>query len=247
MSETLEFTTPPQPMATLTPERAARIEAWNRDLSEHTPSEILAWASQTFGDKLTLACSFGGVTGMALLDMAAKAGLEIPVFYIDTDFLFPETYKTRDIAARKYGLTPLGFRPKLTPEEQAAQFGEKLWETQPDLCCAIRKVEPNGRALAGREAWIAGLRRDQSNTRKAVDPVQWDAKFGLYKLAPLWNWTEEEVWDYVGRERVRVNELHMEGYASIGCTYCTRPIAEGEDLRAGRWSGSGKTECGLHR
>jgi phosphoadenosine phosphosulfate reductase len=97
------------------------------------------------------------------------------------------------------------------------------------------------------DAWIAGLRRDQSRTRASVEPVQWDAQFGLYKLAPLWNWTEEDVWDYIGQNRVRVNPLHAEGYPSIGCTHCTRRVEAGEDLRAGRWSGADKIECGLHK
>ena len=223
------------------------ITRWNDELRDATPQEILLWAVDTFGEKLTLACSFGGVSGMALLDMAAKIDANIRVFYLDTDYLFPETYKTKDAAARRYGLTPLGFRSKLTPEQQAEQHGAELWKTNPDLCCAIRKVEPNARALEGMDAWIAGLRRDQSGTRKSVEPVQWDGQFGLYKLAPLWNWTEEDVWDYIGQNRIPVNPLHAEGYPSIGCTNCTRKVEAGEDLRAGRWSGVDKIECGLHK
>ncbi len=224
-----------------------QIAQWNESLQSATPQQILEWAVAAFGDKLTIACSFGGVSGMALLDMAMKIDTNIRVFYLDTDFLFPETYRTRDVAARRYGLTPLGFRPKLTPTEQAARYGDELWKTDPNLCCAIRKVEPNGRALEGMDAWIAGLRRDQSHTRAAVQPVQWDAQFDLYKLAPLWNWTEDDVWDYIGRERVPVNPLHVEGYPSIGCTHCTRRVEAGEDLRAGRWSNTDKIECGLHK
>lgn len=225
-------------------ETAAR---WSEELQRVSPSEILAWAMDTFGDKLGLASSFGGVTGMALLDMAVKIDPSIRVFYVDTDFLFPETYQTRDKAMRRYGITPLGYRPKLTPEEQSARYGDRLWERDPDLCCALRKVEPNQRAVEGLQAWVAGLRRDQGATRSAVQPVMWDAKFGLYKICPLWNWTEEQVWEYIGRERVPVNPLHVEGYPSIGCTHCTRRVAPDEDSRAGRWSGVEKTECGLHK
>jgi phosphoadenosine phosphosulfate reductase len=224
-----------------------QIAVWNEELASAEPQEILRWAIKTFGVKVTLACSFGGVSGMALLDMAVKIDPKIRVFYLDTDFLFAETYQTRDAAVRRYGLTPLGFRSKLTLEQQAAAHGPELWKTNPDLCCALRKVEPNARALEGMEAWIAGLRRDQSRTRAAVEPVQWDAQFGLYKIAPLWNWTEDDVWDYIGRERVPVNPLHADGYPSIGCTHCTRRVAAGEDLRAGRWSAVEKTECGLHK
>jgi phosphoadenosine phosphosulfate reductase len=223
------------------------LTALNQHLAEKAPQEILAWAVERFADKLTLACSFGGVSGMALLDMTVKIAPNTTVFYLDTEFLFPETYATRDAAIRKYGVIPLGFRSKLTPAEQAEQYGDELWKHNPDQCCALRKVEPNQRALAGKEAWIAGLRRDQSSTRRSVEAVQWDSQFGLYKICPLYNWTEEDVWDYIARESVPVNELHAHGYPSIGCTHCTRAVGDGEDLRAGRWSGSQKTECGLHR
>jgi phosphoadenosine phosphosulfate reductase len=225
----------------------ATAARWSEELHHAAPTEILSWSIQTFGDRLGLASSFGGVSGMVLLDMAVKIDPGIRVFYMDTDFLFPETYQTRDKAMRRYGITPLAYRSKLTPEEQAAQYGERLWERDPDLCCALRKVEPNGRALDGLDAWIAGLRRDQSASRSNVQPVMWDSKFGLYKVCPLWSWSEDQVWDYIGRERVSVNPLHVDGYPSIGCTHCTRRVGPGEDLRAGRWSGIEKTECGLHK
>jgi phosphoadenosine phosphosulfate reductase len=229
------------------PPTPAELDALNTLLLGAGPEAILRWATGRFGPRLTLACSFGGVTGMALLDMAAKVAPDLRVFYLDTGFLFPETLTTRDAAVRRYGVTALGFRAKRTPEEQVAEHGDRLWETDPDLCCAMRKVEPNRRALAGMDAWVAGLRRDQSRTRAAVRPVQWDAQFGLFKIAPLYDWTEDDVWDYVARNSVPVNELHARGYASIGCTHCTRALGDGEDLRAGRWSGSAKTECGLHK
>ena len=226
---------------------AEELHALNARLSGASPQAVLEWAVGRFGEKLTLACSFGGVTGMALLDMATKIAPGLRVFYLDTGFLFPETLRVRDTAIRKYGVTPLGFRPKLTPDEQAARHGDRLWETNPDQCCALRKVEPNRRALEGMDAWIAGLRRDQSGTRQAVRAVNWDAQFGLFKIAPMHDWTEEDVWDYIARERVPVNELHAYGYASIGCTHCTRAVAQDEDLRAGRWAGTAKVECGLHK
>jgi phosphoadenosine phosphosulfate reductase len=224
-----------------TPE-VAQAAAWSEQLKDATPQEILAWANRQFGDGLGVACSFGGVSGMAIADMAVKIRHDVRVFYVDTDFLFPETYATRDAVSEKYQIIPLGYRPKLTPEEQAEKYGAELWKTNPDLCCAIRKVEPNARALEGLSAWVAGLRRDQSSTRKEVAPVQWDANFGLYKIAPLWNWTEREVWRYIAANDVPTNPLHDVGYGSIGCTHCTRPGSG----REGRWQGSEKTECGLH-
>jgi phosphoadenosine phosphosulfate reductase len=235
-------------MSTLnTAEGVAQAAAWSQELEGQTPQEILRWAIGRFGDTLGIACSFGGVSGMALVDMAVAIQPDARVFYVDTEFLFPETYATRDAVQEKYGIVPLGYRPKLTPEAQAAKYGDALWKTDPDLCCALRKVEPNQRALEGLSAWVAGLRRDQSETRREVAPVQWDAKFGLFKIAPLYAWTEKDVWRYVVANGVPTNPLHDVGYKSIGCTHCTRAVGEGDDLRAGRWAGSDKTECGLHK
>lgn len=218
----------------------------NSKLAGYGPQQILAWAIQEFNPQLTLACSFGGVSGMVLLDMAVKIDPAIRVFYLDTGFLFPETYALEQEIEQRYGIKPLAFRPELTPEEQARRFGPGLWQRSPDLCCALRKVEPNRQALAGMWAWVAGLRRDQSSTRREIQPVQWDNKFNLYKINPLWEWTEEMVWIYLKAEEVPYNKLHEKGYPSLGCTNCTRPVAAGEGLRAGRWSGLTKTECGLH-
>ena len=218
----------------------------NAKLIGLAPQQILAWAIREFSPDLTLACSFGGVSGMVLLDMAVRIDPSIKVFYLDTGFLFPETYALEKEIEQRYGIKPLAYRPGLTPEQQARSYGPELWQRNPDQCCAIRKVEPNRQALEGMQAWIAGLRRDQSNTRRNIQPVQWDNKFNLFKINPLWDWTEEMVWIYLRAEEVPYNKLHEQGYPSLGCTNCTRPVAAGEDLRAGRWSGTTKTECGLH-
>ncbi|MFI5266192.1 MAG: phosphoadenylyl-sulfate reductase [Chloroflexota bacterium] len=210
------------------------------------PREILAWAGEQFSPDLSLACSFGGASGMVLLDMVAKLGIDLEVFYLDTDLLFPETYALRDEAARRYGIQPVGYRSRLSLAEQATEHGPELWRSDPDRCCYLRKVAPNEQALKGKRAWITGIRRDQSDTRGRIDPVQWDDTFGLIKICPLANWTEDQVWAYAYDQDVPVNGLHAEGYASIGCMPCTRPVMPGEPLRAGRWAGSSKTECGLH-
>ena len=223
-----------------------RLKATSDSLEGATPQEILRWAIGEFSPDITLACSFGGVSGMALLDMTMKIDSSVPVFYIDTDFLFPETYALRDQASARYGVAPIGFKTTLTPEAQAEQHGEALWTRDPDLCCDIRKVEPNRRALAGKRAWIAGLRRDQGSTRRDVGIVEWDAQSDLVKVNPLANWTEQQVWGYIFQERVPFNPLHEQGYPSIGCTHCTRAVKPGEDPRAGRWSGFDKVECGIH-
>jgi len=233
------------------PRAAARpsaevLRALSQRLEGAAPQEILRWAADEYRPGLALACSFGGPSGMVLLDMVMQIDRGVDVFYIDTDFLFPETYALRDIAAKKYGFEPSGYMSLLTPDQQAAQHGPALWERDADACCAIRKVEPNRRALAGKRAWISGIRRDQSKTRADVDIVQWDEKFGLVKLNPLATWTESQVWTYLLENGVPYNELHDRGYPSIGCTNCTKPVAAGEDPRSGRWQGTDKVECGLH-
>jgi len=226
-----------------TPEQLDRVAAV---LEGRSPQDVIAWAVQEFAPDLTLACSFGGVSGMALLDMAVRIHPRIDVFYLDTDLLFPETYALRDRAAEKYGIRPVGYRSLLSLEAQARRYGDGLWSRDPDLCCELRKVEPNRRALAGKRAWISGIRRDQSPTRAETPVVEWDAKFGLVKVNPLATWTERQVWTYIVEHDVPYNALHDRGYPSIGCVHCTKPVRPGDDPRSGRWQGFEKTECGLH-
>lgn len=225
---------------------AARIAAANAELDGATPQETLRWSIDRFPGEITLACSFGGLSGMVLLDMVMRLDRSIPVFYLDTDLLFPETLATRDAAIARYDFQPLGFRAERTLDQQAAAHGPALWARDPDACCALRKVAPNRRALEGHSAWISGLRRDQSAARRDVQRVGWDVEFGLVKINPLVDWTENQLWDYVNENQVPHNPLHAQGYPSIGCIPCTRPVAAGEDARAGRWTGFEKTECGLH-
>jgi phosphoadenosine phosphosulfate reductase len=226
--------------------RDADLKAASDRLEGKTPQEILRWAAETYQPGLALACSFGGPSGMVLLDMIMQIDGSVEVFYLDTDFLFPETYKLRDIVATKYSFEPKGYVSLLTPSQQAAKHGEALWTTDPDACCAIRKVEPNRRALEGKRAWISGIRRDQSKTRTDIGIVEWDEQFGLVKVNPLASWTESQVWKYILDEGVPYNELHDQNYPSIGCTNCTKPVMPGEDPRSGRWQGFDKTECGIH-
>jgi phosphoadenosine phosphosulfate reductase len=226
-----------------TPEELTTIAA---ELEEARAQEILRWAVEQFYPDLTLACSFGGPSGMVLLDMIAKIEPRVEVFYLDTEFLFPETYETRDRVIERYGIQPAGYKSLLTPQEQAARHGDELWLRDPDRCCDLRKVEPNARALAGKRAWITGIRRDQGATRSDAAVVQWDAKFDLVKVLPIARWTEADVWAYIVKHDVPYNPLHDRSYPSIGCTYCTKPVHPGDDPRSGRWQGFDKTECGLH-
>ena len=215
---------------------------------EHADArEVLEWGLRRYSPEIALACSFGGASGMVLLDMAVRTGWDFEVFYLDTDLLFPETYALIEQVRAHYGIEPVGYRSRWTLEDQEREFAPNLWDSNPDMCCSLRKVEPNARALQGKQAWIAGLRRDQAATRSNIGKVEWDAKFELVKLNPLADWSEEEVWEYVRANGIPYNELHGKGYASIGCVHCTRPSSAGDrNLRAGRWVGFDKTECGLH-
>jgi len=229
-----------------TEEITAELRESAAALEGRTPQEVLRWAAERYQPGLALACSFGGPSGMVLLDMMMQVDRSVEVFYLDTDFLFPETYRLRDQAAAKYNFEPVGYMSLLTPTEQSAKYGDALWARDPDACCAIRKVEPSQRALAGKRAWISGIRRDQTKQRSDIPLVEWDAKFGLVKVNALAAWSESQVWTYILDNGVPYNELHDRGYPSIGCTYCTKPVQAGADPRSGRWQGFEKTECGLH-
>ena len=230
-------------VADLTSEEMAEA---NRRFAGKEPQRLLEWAFERFQDQITMASSFGGLSGAAILDMAVKINPSVQVFYLDTDFLFPETYQHKEEVTARYGVIPVALKSRWTPEEQAKEFGAELWKQNPDLCCQLRKVEPNGRALEGHKAWITGLRRDQSKTRSAIDLVEWDDKFELTKLNPLAEWTEAQTIAYIREHRVFYNRLYDRGYKSIGCIQCTRAVKDGEDARAGRWDEFGKEECGLH-
>ncbi len=210
------------------------------------PSEVLRRVFAEYGRDAALSCSFGGTSGMVLVDMAAKVFPDVRVVTLDTDFLFPETYDLITRVEAKYGITVERVKTAVTPAAQAEQYGDELWARDPDACCNIRKVEPMREAMAGLKAWITGIRRDQSATRANTPVARWDPKFSLVKFAPLAAWTERDVWTYIVVNEVPYNPLHDQGYASIGCTHCTKPIQIGQDLRDGRWAGTGKTECGLH-
>jgi phosphoadenosine phosphosulfate reductase len=223
----------------------AWLDGVNRDLEGRAPEATLAWGLERYGDRIALASSFGA-EDVALIDMLSRLDRPFRVFYLDTDVLFPETYDLIERVRRRYAIAPDRLSPRLSLAEQAAEHGDALWARMPDRCCAIRKVEPLGRALADLDAWITGIRRDQTPQRRTARLVEWDAAHGLVKLNPLAAWTSEQVWAYIRANDVPYNPLHDRGYPSIGCTHCTRPVAAGEDPRAGRWAGFDKTECGLH-
>lgn len=215
-------------------------------LARAPADEILRWALEAFAPKVAVASSFGGPSSVVIVDIALRIDPNVAVTYIDTGVLFPETHALVDRVRKHYGIDVHAVRTPVALAEQAKVFGESLWARDPDLCCALRKVLPQRNLLREFDAWITGLRKDQSETRAGTPVVQWDQNFGLIKVNPLARWTESEVWRYIKERDLPYNALHDRGYPSIGCTHCTAAVAPGEAPRAGRWQGFQKTECGLH-
>jgi phosphoadenylyl-sulfate reductase (thioredoxin) len=212
------------------------VEAAARALESEAPVEILRWASKHI-PRLAFTTGFGA-EGCVIVDLIAREQLPIDVFTLDTGVLFPETYALWKSLEAKYGITIRGVEP--------VQVIDKLWLSDADRCCDLRKVQPLRAALAGYGGWITAIRRDQTPDRANAGVVEADPKFGLIKVNPLVRWTNDDVWGHLYAHDVPTNPLHQQGYPSIGCQPCTSPIVPGESLRAGRWRGAQKTECGLH-
>src|SRR5262249_25784989 len=210
-----------------------------------TAEEVLRWAFERFGNNVAISSAFG-VEGMSVIHMASRLHPRFRLFTIDTEFLFPETYNLMDEIESRYQVKIEKVYSLLSPEEQEREHGPALWSRDPDACCNLRKVEPLRRKLSELQAWISGIRRNQTVNRASAHKIEWDSKFGLVKINPIADWDSKQVWRYVHRHNVPYNPLHDRDYPSIGCTHCTRAVRPGEDPRAGRWSGFNKTECGLH-
>jgi phosphoadenosine phosphosulfate reductase len=223
----------------------AAIAAANESLTDRSPEVVLRWAVQTFHPKLMMATAFGP-EGCCLIHLLAQIEPTVKVINLETGYQFPETLELRERIRERYGIAVEFVRPELTVAEYEAEHGGPLHVHRPDQCCYDRKVLPLRQAVRGSEAWLSGIRRDQTDHRKAAGVVQWDAKFGLVKVNPLLTWTFRDVWGFIHKNKVPYNPLHDRGYPSIGCRPCTRAVAEGEDERAGRWAGKVKKECGLH-
>lgn len=223
----------------------AEINRIQHLVEQWAPDVLLRWAFAVFQDQVAISSAFGA-EGMALIDIAVRVNPRVRVFTLDTEFLFPETYALMDRIEQRYGITIERIKPSLTAEAQELRHGPALWHRDPDACCSLRKVEPLRQKLAGLHAWITSIRRDQTVFRASAAKVAWDPKFHLVKINPIADWTSHQVWRYIHDHDVPYNPLHDRGFPSIGCTHCTRAVRSGEDPRAGRWSGSSKTECGLH-
>jgi phosphoadenosine phosphosulfate reductase len=219
-------------------------EAIAAELERSTAQEALEWMFENFGARHYIACSFQK-TSSVTAHMASQVNPVARFFYLDTEVLFEESYETRDRLAEALGIEFDRFH-NLTLAEQEAEHGPELWNRDPDACCGIRKVEPMRRALSSVDCWAAGVRRADSSTRSKTPKFAWDKRFNLWKLNPLANWTERDVWNYIREHHLPYNPLHDRGYPSIGCTHCTRPVEPGGDLRDGRWTGLAKTECGIN-
>ncbi|WP_369131933.1 phosphoadenylyl-sulfate reductase [Modestobacter sp. I12A-02662] len=228
-----------------TPDLAAEADARFEGIADPVEQAlaVLAWAGETFGQQFAITSSMAD--GL-LAHLAGRAVPGVNVVFLDTGYHFAETIGTRDWIAGVLPITLVNVTPPQTVAEQDAVHGARLHDRDPDLCCSLRKVQPLARVLAGFSAWGSGVRRDEAATRAGTRVVDWDAKRGMVKVNPLAAWTQDDVDAYIAEHQVPVNPLQEIGFASIGCAPCTRPVAAGEDPRAGRWAGRGKTECGLH-
>jgi phosphoadenosine phosphosulfate reductase len=224
--------------------RVDLVEA-NRVLAHAKPQEILRWAVDAYGSKLTMATAFGP-EGCTIIHMLAEIDRNVRVFNLDTGYQFAETLELRERITKRYGIEVEFVRSEKSVAEYETSNGGPIYGTEPDRCCHDRKILPLNAAVEGYDAWISAIRADQSQHRSKADVVGWDSKFGLVKINPLLKWTKRDVWAFVVTNQVPYNPLHDQGYPSIGCWPCTKPVNEGDDDRAGRWAGQAKTECGLH-
>lgn len=208
------------------------------------PAEILEWAWNTFTPHIAASSSFQ-TQSLPLLHLISQVCPAMPVIFLDTGFHFPETLQFRDELQARLKLNIVVVRAAVEKSELLARFGEGLYRRDPDLCCYINKVEPMQRATAGLQAWISGVRHDQTEHRNNLRILEPEAN-GPLKIHPLLNWTKKEVWAYIDQYQLPVHPLLAWGYVSVGCAPCTRPVHAGENERAGRWAGLDKVECGLH-
>jgi phosphoadenosine phosphosulfate reductase len=214
------------------------------DVESMSAEECLLWAYDRFGSRLCLTCSWQKQSSV-LVHMVGELGIDIPVVELDTGLFFRETYETRERLVERYGLELI--RPEIISiAEQHKHEGPNLWESNPDRCCHVRKVEPLERALKDYDAWISGIRREQSLTRKDAQRVEFSERYDVWKIQPLVDWDAKRVDAYIHVNEIPYNPLHDAGYPSIGCIPCTRPVSRDEDERAGRWADSDKIECGIH-
>lgn len=210
-------------------------------------SDIIKWVSKNLDiDKVIMGTGFGP-PGIALMDMLLKITRSIKIFYIDTGFLFQQTYDLKNGLEDHFKMEFIRLSTGLNPIEQEQKYTKELWNENPDLCCDLRKVQPLKDALSSFDYWITGIRKYQTATRSQASILEYEPRFNVIKLNPLLNWSHEQVWSYIRENKLPYNPMHDNNYPSIGCMQCTSPVSPGEDERSGRWNGKKKTECGLHK
>ncbi len=220
-----------------------RAEQAGEELAGASALDVLRWADEYLGEQW---CVTSSMADAVVPHLAGQVRPGVDVIFLDTGYHFAETIGTRDAVAATMPVTVRTILPRQTVAQQDASFGVRLYERNPDQCCALRKVTPLRQALKGYRGWASGLRRDESDSRQQIRLVEWDARRSMVKLNPIAAWTQDDVDRYLAEHGVLVNPLLFDGYGSIGCGPCTRRIKPGEDLRAGRWAGTSKTECGIH-
>jgi phosphoadenosine phosphosulfate reductase len=231
-------------MTTLTEIDLTDIAGSAADALEEAPAEeIIRWAIATFGDRV---CVTSSMKDAVLVDIASRIRPGIDVLFVDTGYHFAETIGTRDAVEAVYPVNVVNVTPTRTVAEQARDLGPRLHVRNPDLCCHLRKVEPLNRALEPYQAWITGIRREETSHRRDARVVEWNAARGKVKVNPLARWTQAQLESYIEERGILVNPLQYDGYPSIGCEPCTQRVEPGEDPRSGRWAGTGKTECGIN-
>jgi phosphoadenosine phosphosulfate reductase len=229
------------------PLTAEGIADANRQFVGATPQEILRWAVDVFHPQLLMATAFGA-EGCCVIHMLAEIQPQVKFINLETGYQFPETLELCHRLTTRYGIDVEYIQPELTVAEYEQEHGGPLYGLRPEQCCHDRKILPLRRALArlAPRAWISAIRKNQTTDRTLAEVIQWDPKFNLVKVNPLFHWTKKDVWGFIVKHDVPYNPLHDQNYPSIGCWPCTHPVANGEDDRAGRWAGKLKKECGLH-
>lgn len=219
------------------------LEEVNGRFATAEPLDIIRWCVNTFGDDAGISSSFGAESA-CLLSLATAVKPDIKVMFVNTGFLFPETFAFKDDLKKRLNLNIIEVGPKIPHAEFLAQYG-RLYEKDPDQCCEINKVEPMRRAISGLKAWMSGVRSDQTAYRKGLKPVELKTN-GLYKVSPILGWSSKQVFYYLKEKGLPMHPLWEQGYVSIGCEPCTAVPGNPDDPRSGRWKGQNKSECGIH-
>jgi len=220
------------------------LHALNERFEQATPEVIIDWAAREFGDRIAVSSSFQ-TQSVAMLHLISRISPELPIIFVDTGYHFPETLAYRDQLVDLLHINVVTVSADPDKRMDFDADGNPLHRTNPNLCCALHKTAPMAKALENYDGWLSGIRRTQTGTRSMAQPIERQAD-GLFKVNPLLTWSSRDLWTYINRNDLPTHPLFSQGYASIGCAPCTRPIQAGEDERAGRWSGNAKIECGLH-